>query len=343
MQLKKIVETVNGVLSDSSLETLEISGISSVDLANENQISFIVKKSFALQAQNSKAAAIFVGCGWEIPNKATIAVKDPYFAYAVAARLFEDDAPIFGAGISQNAIIDKSAKISEDVCVAHGAVIGENVRIGKRTKIDARVVVEKNVIIGDDCHIKSGAVIHCGVKIGSRVIIESGAVIGSDGFANAFLDGKFMRIACFGSVLIEDDVEIGANTTVDRGNFIDTVIRKGARIDNLVMVAHNCEIGESCGIAAQVGFAGSTKIGKRVMVAGQAGFGGHIEIGDDSFVGGQAGIVKSFPENSKITGSPAIDLMKRRKIDNVEEKLPEMARELKKLRQDLDEIKEKNK
>jgi len=333
LQLKKIVEAVKGVLSDSSLETLEISGISSVDLAGENQISFIVKKSFALQAQNSKAAAIFVGRGWEIPNKATIAVKDPYFAYAIAARLFEDDSAIFGAGISQNAIIDKSAKISEDVCVAHGSVIGENVRIGKRTVIDARVVVEKNVIIGDDCHIKSGAVIHCGVKIGSRVIIESGAVIGSDGFANAFLDGKFMRIACFGSVLVEDDVEIGANTTIDRGNFTDTVIHKGARIDNLVMVAHNCEIGESCGIAAQVGFAGSTKIGKRVMVAGQAGFGGHIEIGDDSFVGGQAGILKSFPENSKITGSPAIDLMKRRKIDNVEEKLPEMARELKKTSQ----------
>jgi len=189
---------------------------------------------------------------------------------------------------------------------------------------------KKNVIIGDDCRIKSGAVIHCGVKIGSRVIVESGAVIGSDGFANSFSDGKFMRIACFGSVLVEDDVEIGANTTIDRGNFTDTVIHKGARIDNLVMVAHNCEIGESCGIAAQVGFAGSTKIGKRVMVAGQAGFGGHIEIGDDSFVGGQAGILRSFPENSKITGSPAIDLMKRRKIDSVEEKLPEMARELKK-------------
>lgn len=339
MQLKKIVEAVNGVLSDNTLETLEVFGVSSLDNANNSQISFIVKQNFIEQAQNSNAAAIFVKNGWNLQNKPAIFVKDPYWAYAVTAQLFEDDSPIWREGISENAIIDKAAKISEDVSIAAGTVIGENVKIGKRVKIDARVVVEKNTIIGDDCHIQSGAILRYGVKIGSRVIIGSGAVIGSEGFANAFDGAKFMRIPCFGSVLIEDDAEIGANTTIDRGNFIDTVIHKGARIDNLVMIAHNCEIGESSGIAAQVGFAGSTKIGKRVMIAGQAGFGGHIEIGDDSFVGGQAGIQQSYPEKSKITGSPAIDLMKRRRIDKIEENLPETIREIKKLRSELDEIK----
>ena len=322
MQLKKIVEAVNGVLSDSSLETLEISGISSLDSAGETQLSFIVKPNFIEQAQNSKAAAIFVKDGWNLENKAAIIVKDPYLAYAITAQLFEDKTPIWGEEISEFAII------------------GENVKIGKGTKIDAGAIIEKNTVIGSDCHIQSGAILRYGVKIGNRVIIGSGAVIGSEGFANAFSGGGFTRIPCFGSVLVEDDAEIGANTTIDRGNFADTIIRKGARIDNLVMVAHNCEIGESCGIAAQVGFAGSTKIGKRVMIAGQAGFGGHIEIGDDSFVGGQAGIQQSFESGSKITGSPAMDLMKRRRIDKIEENLPETLREIKQLRKELDELKD---
>jgi UDP-3-O-[3-hydroxymyristoyl] glucosamine N-acyltransferase len=341
LQLKEILEAVDGVLSDKSLETFDVSGISSLDLANEAQISFIVKQNFIEQAQNSKAAAVFVKNGWDLKNKPAIFVKDPYWAYAITAQLFENNTPIFGEGISKNAIINGSAKISEDVSVADGAIIGENVKIGKRVKIDARVVIEKDVIIGDDSHIQSGAVLRYGVKIGSRVIVGSGAVIGSEGFANAFNGAKFIRIPCFGSVLLEDDVEIGANTTIDRGNFADTLIHKGARIDNLVMIAHNCEIGESCGIAAQVGFAGSTKIGKRVMIAGQAGFGGHIEIGDNSIVGGQAGIQQSFPAGSQITGSPAIDLMKRRRIDKIEENLPETLKEIKQIRRELDELRGK--
>jgi len=341
--LKEIIEATNGVLSvsDKKLENLEILGISSLQLASEKQISFIVKQNFIEDAKRTKAAAVFVKDGWDLQEKPAIIVKDPYLAYAITAQLFEDDTPIFGAQISPNAIIDKSAMISEDVSIGAGTVIGENVKIGKRTKIDARVVIEKNVIIGDDCHIQSGAIIRYGVKIGCRVIISSGAIIGSEGFANAFDGKKFERIPCFGSVLIEDDVEIGASSTVDKGNFADTIIRKGARIGNLVTIAHNCEIGESCGIAAQAGFAGTTKIGKRVMIAGQAGFGGHIEIGDDSFVGGQAGIQRSYPNNSKITGSPAIDLMKRRRIDVIEENLPETIREIKKIRKDLDELREK--
>lgn len=345
MLIEKILEATNATLSDERLKGTEISGISSLESANETQISFIVKPNFIEKAKESSAAAIFVKETWDLGEKPAITVKDPYLAYAICSQLFEDDAPIFASAadgqISGDAIIDKTAVICEDVCIAPGTVIGENVRIGKRTKIDARVVIEKNTIIGDDCHIHSGAVIRYGSKIGSRVIISSGAVIGSEGFANAFNGKNFERIVCFGAVLIEDDVEIGANTTVDRGNFADTVIHRGARIDNLVMIAHNCEIGESCGIAAQVGFAGSTKIGKRVMIAGQAGFGGHIEVGDDSFVGGQAGLQQSFPANSKITGSPAIELMKRRRIDKIEENLPETLREIKKMRAEIDELKEK--
>jgi UDP-3-O-[3-hydroxymyristoyl] glucosamine N-acyltransferase len=340
--LSKILEATGGILiSDKNLETFNVSGISSLELADSTQVSFIVKQNFIPEAKKSKAAAVFVKAGWDLQSKPAIVVKDPYWAYAITAQLFESEAAVFDEGISSDAIIDETAIVGDGASVAAGAIIGENVRIGKRTRIDARVVIEKNTIIGDDCHIQSGAILRYGVKIGCSVIIGSGAVIGSEGFANAFNGKRFERIPCFGSVLIEDGAEIGANSTIDRGNFVDTIIRKGARIDNLVMIAHNCEIGESCGIAAQVGFAGSTKIGKRVMIGGQAGFGGHVEIGDDSFVGGQAGIQQSYPKNSKITGSPAIDLMKRRRIDKIEENLPEIVKEVKTVRKELDELKEK--
>ena len=339
--LKEIIRETGGVLSDLSLLDAVITGISSLDLACASEVSFITKERYTEAAKDCAALAVFVEDGWEIAGKATIAVNDPYWAYAIVAQMFENYEPIFGTGIARSAQIDKTALIAQDVSIGPGTVVGAGVRIGKRTRIDARVVIERDVIIGDDCHIQSGAVIRYGVKIGSGVIVASGAVIGSEGFANAFDGERFERIPCFGSVTLEDGVEIGANTTIDRGNFTDTVIRRGARIDNLVMVAHNCVIGESCGVAAQVGFAGSTKVGKRVMIAGQAGFGGHISIGDDSFIGGQAGVTRDVEQKARVAGSPAMDLMRMRRINLVTEDLPEIKREVKNLRKEIEELKGK--
>jgi UDP-3-O-[3-hydroxymyristoyl] glucosamine N-acyltransferase len=339
MKLKEIAKAVNGTIP-SGTEELEVNCISSLENCESKSITFITKKGMAESASKSGATAVLTRDGWSVEGIANIVVADPYWAYAQLAQLFEDSAPIFGSNISESAIVDSSSNLGKNVTIGPGSIIGANVTVGDNVKIDARVVIEKNVKIGDNSHIHSGAVIRYGVTCGERNIISSGAILGSEGFANGFNGKDFLRIPCFGTVVLEDDVEIGANTTIDRGNFENTIIRKGARIDNLIMIAHNVEIGESCGIAAQVGFAGSTTLGKRVMIAGQAGFGGHITIGDDSFVGGQAGIQASFPEKSKITGSPAIDLMRRRRIDTAETKLPDALRELKKLRKELDEIKE---
>ena len=339
MIVEELLKAVDGEISDNSYLNLEINRIASLDNCDGNSLVFITKKAFTDVAAKSGAGAVLTKKGWEVDGIANIFVKDPYWAYAIVANIFEDKSTLFGDLISKDAIVDNSCAIDDSSSIGPLSTIGANVKIGKNVKIDSSVVIEKDVTIGDNTYIHSGAIIRYGVKIGKNCIISSGAVIGSEGFANSFNGKKFLRIPCFGTVVLEDNVEIGANSTIDRGNFEDTIVKNGARIDNLVMIAHNVIIGESCGIAAQVGFAGSTTLGKRVMIGGQAGFGGHIHIGDDVFVGGQAGIQASVESGSKITGSPAIDLMRRRRIDTAETKLPDALKELKKLRKELDEIK----
>jgi UDP-3-O-[3-hydroxymyristoyl] glucosamine N-acyltransferase len=178
--------------------------------------------------------------------------------------------------------------------------------------------------------------------MGNHVIVQSGAVVGSEGFGNAVdAEGAFVRIPCFGNVVIEDDVEIGANTTIDRGNFASTILHRGVKIDNLVHIAHNVIIGEHSALAAQAGISGSTRLGRRVMVGGQAGFVGHITIGDRTFVGAQAGVSKGTEAGAKITGYPARDIAKMRRIDASLAQLPQMVKELRKLRRRVAELQER--
>jgi len=171
------------------------------------------------------------------------------------------------------------------------------------------------------------------------VIIQSGAVIGSEGFGNARENNRYLRIPCFGTVVIEDDVEIGAGTTIDRGNFEPTVIRRGAKLDNLIHIAHNVTIGADTAIAAQTGIAGSTAIGDRVIIAGQAGLTGHIEVGDDAFIAAKAGVAKSVKPGEKITGYPARDIMTIRRIEACQTKLPEVLKEVRRLRREIETLK----
>jgi UDP-3-O-[3-hydroxymyristoyl] glucosamine N-acyltransferase len=171
--------------------------------------------------------------------------------------------------------------------------------------------------------------------IGDRVVIQSGAVIGSDGFGNAREKGVFIRIPAFGNVIIGDDADIGANTTIDRGNFEPTIIGNGVKLDNLIHIAHNVVVGDHTAMAAQTGISGSTRIGKRVLIAGQVGSVGHIEIGDDSFIGAKAGISKSVPAGAKITGYPARDLMTMRRIEAAQQELPRLLKEIKTLKKQV--------
>ncbi|MBN1983373.1 MAG: UDP-3-O-(3-hydroxymyristoyl)glucosamine N-acyltransferase [Chitinivibrionales bacterium] len=340
MKLGIIVKHIGSSCSERDGE-IEITGISSLELADEKSITFIYKDKFIDHARCSKAAAIIVKKGMVVAGKVNCVVDDPYLAYAQVGQLFEDRSPLFEGPIHPTAVISATAKLHPTVSVGPLSVIGPECIIAEKTVIGAHCVIEKGTQVGSDCHIDSGAIIRRGCRIGNRVIIQSGSVIGSEGFGNALNRGEFVRIPCFGTVMLEDDVEIGANVTIDRGNFSPTIVKKGSRVDNLVQIAHNVEIGRHSALCAQVGISGSTKIGNHCMVGGQAGFVGHIEIGDGAFIGAQAGVNNSVEPGKKVTGYPARDLIKMRRIEAVMQNLPQMHKELKELRAAVAELKSK--
>jgi UDP-3-O-[3-hydroxymyristoyl] glucosamine N-acyltransferase len=314
-------------------EDPDVFGIASPESASQKHLTFISDPKYADQAKTCSACAVIVKKGAAFPEKICLEADDPYVAYALVAQLFEDVAPLFGGGVHPSAIVDKTATIAKSASIGPGTVIGANAAIGANCRIGANCVIERGVRIGESTRVDSGAVVRYDTEIGSRVVIQSGAVIGSDGFGNARdKNNAFVRIPCFGNVIIEDDAEIGACAAIDRGNFEPTVIGKGVKLDNLIHIAHNVAIGEHTAIAAQTGISGSTKVGKRVIIAGQVGFVGHISIGDDSFVGAKAGVSKNVDPGAKVTGYPARDFMTMRRIDAASNQLPELLKEVKKLR-----------
>jgi UDP-3-O-[3-hydroxymyristoyl] glucosamine N-acyltransferase len=337
--LSQIAQLIGSVAPEGTADFV-ILAIKSPEHATENDITFLSSPQYRGLVEKCNCVAVIVRQGDPIAGKTCIEVADPYVAYAKVAQFFEDKSPLFNEGLSLHAIIDSSAIIDPSVSIGPGSVIGENVRIGANCRIGARCVIEKNTVIGDSCRIDSGVVIRWDTIVGSRTVIQSGAIVGSDGFGNAReKDGSWVRIPAFGNVIIGDDVEIGAGTTIDRGNFEPTIICNGVKLDNLIHVAHNCQIGDNTAIAAQTGISGSTKIGKRVLIGGQAGFVGHIEIGDDSFIGAKAGVSKDVLPASKITGYPARDIMTMRRIEAAQAHLPSLLKEMKQIRKNVDDFK----
>jgi len=318
----------------------DIGALRSPDKAGESDIIFLSNPKYAESIGASRARFIIVKKGITIPGKICLEVSDPYVGYARVGQLFEDVSPQFGAGVAPSAIVDPTATIHATASVGPGSVIGAQVTLGAHTRVDARCVIEKNTRVGENCRIDSGVVIRYASVIGNNVVIQSGAVIGSDGFGNARENNVFIRIPAFGNVIIEDHADIGANTTIDRGNFEPTIIGKGVKLDNLIHIAHNVTIDEHSAIAAQTGISGSTTVGKRVIIAGQVGFVGHIHIGDDSFIGAQAGVSKAVDPGSKITGTPARDLMTMRRIEAAQQSLPTLLKEIKALKNELNELKQ---
>lgn len=338
MELSRIAGELGCSVAPGAAGT-DITRIASLDGADEHCMSFVADASMAARAAQSRAYALIVKKGRVIEGKVNLEVDDPYLGYAKVAALFEDTAPVFGAGIHESAVVDAQADVSPSACIGPRTVIGHGAVIGAECRIGAGCVIERDSVVGDGCRIDSGVIIRYGCRIGSRVIIQSGTVVGSDGFANAMeADGRWVRIPCFGSVAIEDDVHIGACVTIDRGNFEPTRIRSGARLDNLIHVAHNVDIGERAAIAAQTGISGSTKIGAGALIGGQAGFVGHIEIGARAFVGAKAGVSKDVAPGAKVTGYPARDLMKMRRIEAAQQQLPDMIKQMKSVREKIEKI-----
>ncbi len=338
MKISIIAKKIGAQFSECSQDS-DISRIASPEQADTKSITFLSSPAFRLKVERSDAVAVIIGSKEQpVAGKINLVVEDAYAGYAKVAQLFEDCSPPFGRGICKGAVIDSSADIHSSVSVGPGTVIGAGVVIGPDCRIGANAVIERDTTIGADVRIDSGAVIRWGSRIGSGVTIQSGAVIGSDGFGNARESGEFIRIPCFGIVVIEDGVDVGAGTTIDRGNFEPTVICKGVKLDNLIHVAHNVVIGDNTAIAAQTGISGSTTIGKRVIIGGQAGFVGHIAIGDDTFVGAKAGVSKGVESGSSITGYPARDLMTMRRIEAAQAQLPSLRKEVKRLQGQLENL-----
>lgn len=338
INIKDLCERIGARCVNGSDATL-IHGVSTLANAGKGDLCFLASPKYLDDARSSNAAAIIVGK--EIPGvqAALLLTGNPYLSWARATELFKPDR----SGHLPRAA-DPSASIHPEAIIEPGVHIGARAVIGARSKIEtgaiihSGVVIEENCRIGRDSEIHPNAVIHYGSTIGERCIIWSNVVIGAYGFGNAKDGARFVGIHQLGNVRIEDDVSIGAGTTVDRGAIEDTIIRRGAKIDNLVMIAHNVEVGEDTAIAAQTGISGSTRIGDRVLIAGQAGFVGHIEIGHDSFVGAQAGVSKSFPPGSKITGYPARNLMDVRRSDTAITHLPEFIQRVRALEKKIQEF-----
>jgi len=325
VKLSQIAQKYGGKLIG---EDREITGLKSVKSAGEGDLTFLADKKLLPQLENSKASAVLVSedYGLNIPQ---VVVKNPQTVfYSLLEEFYPFSHP---TGVSPKASVSPDAEIGKEVYIGDFAVIEEGVKIGDGVKIYPGCYIGKNTVIGNGSVIYPNVVIYGNTEIGKNVIIHSGSVIAGDGFGYYKEEGKHKKIPHIGKVVIQDSVEIGANTTIDRAVVDETVIKAGTKIDNLVMVAHNCEIGENTILVSQVGIAGSSKIGKNVILAGQVGVADHITIGDNVVVTAKSGVGKDLEPN-KVYGSglQAIEWSKWKKVMFYLYKLPEIIKKLKK-------------
>ncbi|MBI3324442.1 MAG: UDP-3-O-(3-hydroxymyristoyl)glucosamine N-acyltransferase [Candidatus Omnitrophica bacterium] len=308
----EIAQLIRGrVVGDPSLSMADVNSLS---LAGPQEISFVSSPRHFQEAEQSKAGCVIAPETFSSSSKTVIMVSRPKASFVKAMWLFHTERYV-ATGIHHSAIVDPSAKIGTDVSVGPGAVIGKEARIGDRVRIGPCTAIGEAVRVGEDACIYPNVTLYHGVAIGSRVVIHAGCVIGADGFGFVLEDSHHLKVPQLGSVIIEDDVEMGANCTIDRATFGFTVIGRGTKLDNQVHVAHNVTVGEHSLLVAQVGIAGSSKIGKYVTLAGQAGVADNATIGDFTTVGAQAGVIsgQKIDAHQTVWGLPArpIDETKR--------------------------------
>ncbi len=312
-----------------------VNSFGKIEEAKEGQLTFFSNPKYEEYVYKTKASVILINEAFELKQPVAgtlIRVPDAYTAFANLLTKYQEIIQQQLTGIQQPSYIAKTASYSENVFIGAFAYIGEHVKIGSNTKIFPNTYIGDNVIIGDNCTIDPGVKIYHDSKIGNHVNILAGTVIGSDGFGFAPQpDGTFIKIPQLGNVIIEDNVDIGANATIDRATVGSTIIKSGAKLDNLIQIGHNAEVGSNTIIAAQAGISGSTKLGKGVMIGGQAGLVGHIQLGDGAKVNAQSGVSKSIEPGKAVTGSPAYDYTAALRSQAIARNLPEMERRIKEL------------
>ncbi|XOF34268.1 MAG: UDP-3-O-(3-hydroxymyristoyl)glucosamine N-acyltransferase [Candidatus Electrothrix sp. YB6] len=335
--LGELAALVGGTVSGD--ERITVTTLNNLELAEPGQLTFINNAKLADQLAASKASACIVPVDFSEAEIPLIRVDNVDLSAAkIHNYLLAEEFQV--AGIHERAVIGRDCTISEQVSIAALACIGDRVSIGDRVLIAPGVVIGDDVRIGDDCVLHANAVVSYGCSLGNRVVLHHGAIIGSDGFGFAIdpATGEHVSNPQVGTVRLDDDVQIGANACVDRAAFNVTHVKRGVRIDNLVMVAHNCVIGENSILVGQAGIAGSTTLGRNVIIAGQAAVTGHVHLDDGVMVAGKSGVHNDQKKGAVVGGIPAIDVKKWGRASAVFSRLPEMFRELRRLRKEVDRL-----
>ena len=324
---------------DGDSDDLEITGAAGLDDAGASDVTFLANPRYTPKVNTTRAAAIYLSEDAQIDKDIPILrAKDPYLAYTRALRLFHPE-PEFAPFVHESAVIDASATVAETVWIGAHAVIGPSSRIADGVRIYANVTIYEGVTIGRDSIIHSGAVVRERSQIGERVVIHNNVVVGCDGFGYAKDEQKkWLKIPQAGRVVIEDDVEIGAGTTIDRASVGESRIGRGTKIDNLVQIGHSCTVGEDTLLCAQVGLAGSSHIGNRVILAGQAGVAGHLTIGDDVVLTAKSATSHDVPAGKVISGIPAFDNRDWLRSTAAFRRLGEMQRRIREVEKKLEEL-----
>lgn len=338
--LAEIVQKTGGRLEGNG-DTV-IHSMAGLEDAKPGDVSFLANPRYSACVATTKASAVIVNDNWNgVAPCSLVRVKNADAAFSLVASVLCPPSVIPAAGIHSTAVIAPDAKIGTDVSIGPYCVIEGSSQIGDRSILFAGCYIGQGTVVGNDCRLYPRVSTREYTKIGDRVIIHNGAVIGSDGFGYSKEGRAWKKIPQVGIVEIGNDVEIGANTTIDRARFGKTVISNGVKIDNLVQIAHNVKVGENTAMAAQVGISGSTVIGSNVQLGGQAGCTGHVSIGDNSIVGGQAGITKDIRPNVFVSGYPAMEHQKAIKLQAHVNRLPELKKKIEQMEKRLAEIEAK--
>lgn len=329
MQLSFTPDEIAAIVQPSARRgatTATIRGISALGPARPGDLSFLGNPRYKTDVASTLASVVLVPpdyAGAPRPDQLFLVVDRPSVALArVCARIEPLLWPSPPPGVHPSAIVAPGAKIAATASIGPFCVVGEEARIGERTHLQESVSIGRDTVVGDDCRLMPGVRIYAGCRIGRRVRVHANVVIGSDGFGYEFVSGRHEKVPQVGTVVVEDDVEIGAGAAIDRARFGRTVVGEGTKIDNLVQIGHNVTIGKHCILCGQVGISGSTVIGDYVAFGGQAGVAGHIRIGSGSKIGGQAGVISDLPAGGAFNGNPAIPLMLSHRVAVLQQRLP---------------------
>lgn len=336
---KQIAQFVQGVIEGD--ENATVNTFAKIEDGKPGAISFLSNPKYTHYIYDTESSIVLVDKSVELekPTKATlIKVDNAYECVAKLLQLYESMKPK-KTGIDSLAFISPSAKIGENVYIGAFSYIGDNVVIGDGCQIYPNVVICENAKVGNDCLFYPNVTIYHDCHVGNRVTLHAGSVVGSDGFGFAPSENGYDKIPQIGIVTIEDDVEIGANTCIDRSTMGSTYVRKGVKLDNLVQIAHNTDIGANTVMSAQVGIAGSTKVGQWCMFGGQVGIAGHITIGNKVFLGAQSGVPSSLKDNQTLIGTPPMEKLPYFKSQAIFQKLPDLYKQIQKLQKEVDELK----